>query len=59
MEDFDSWLKHGRDQGLVSDVYCDIHQGRWLTEEEAELFEEGEDPCILTIRVLPRLSAEG
>lgn len=48
---FYEWLKIGIDNEWVSDVVCDTHEGVPMTDEEMSKWDEGEDPCILAIRV--------
>ena len=45
------WLQVGIDNGWVSDAVCDTHEGIPMTEEEMSQWEDGQDPCILAIRV--------
>lgn len=49
--EFYEWLKIGIDNGWVSDAVCDTHEGIPMTNEENNKWEEGEDPCIIAIRV--------
>jgi hypothetical protein len=49
--DFWEWVAYGQVRGWCSDVVCDSHDGVPLTDEEAELWEDGLDPCIRVIRL--------
>lgn len=49
--DFNEWLEYGRGRGWCSEVVCDTHDGLPRTDEEAEAWEEGWDPCLHAIRV--------
>lgn len=50
--DFSEWLALGMSMGWCGPVVCETHDGLPLSaEEESELFEEGNDPCISIIRV--------
>jgi len=44
------WIAHGLERGWAEPPVCSTHD-TWLTEEEAELFWEGADPCIAVMRV--------
>jgi len=50
---FDDWLELGEREGFVTARFCAMHDGLPLTKDEAEGFEEGDDPCIAAIRVKP------
>ncbi len=47
---FADWLDIGIREGFCSIVTCAQH-GSLFTEDEAEQFEEGEDPCIHVVRI--------
>ena len=51
IENFLLWLEEGHKRGWVSDVVCSIHDGTPTTDQEAEMLDDGEDPCIRVIRV--------
>lgn len=48
---FAEWLSEGVRRGWVSEPNCDTHDGPNMTEEEAEAWEEGRDPCMVSMRV--------
>ncbi len=50
--DFANWLEYGMEQGYCTTVYCDTHDGVPLTEAELELWEEGDDPCHHSVRLI-------
>ena len=47
----EGWIAYGVKKGWCSLTYCDTHDGVPLTETESELFDDGSDPCIITIRI--------
>lgn len=49
--EFEIWLKNGYDRGWISDVFCNTHDGAPMTEEEANEWEEGGDPCSFHVKV--------
>jgi len=48
------WLNIGVKAGWVSWPYCATHDGNYeyMTEEEREEWDEGNDPCHVAISVL-------
>ena len=46
-----AWIKTGIDSGYCSELVCSTHTADYLTEEEAESFLDGEDPCAFVLRV--------
>lgn len=50
-DEFYEWLRQGIAAGWVSDVVCDTHEGLPQTDDEADQWDEGLDPCIHGIRV--------
>lgn len=50
--DFDSWMKFGFDKGWISDVFCYTHEGPPMSDEEAEEWDEGGDPCSFQVKVI-------
>ena len=50
----DAWLKIGIKEGWVSKPYCNTHDGgvEYWTEDEAQQWEEGHDPCQTVLRIL-------
>jgi hypothetical protein len=51
VKDFASWMEYGVDKGWVAPGVCMTHDLVPMHPEEAEVFEEGGDPCIPIIRV--------
>jgi hypothetical protein len=48
------WIQYGVAQGWIGNPYCATHDGgdEYWTEEEAEAWNEGGDPCQTVLRVL-------
>ena len=46
-----AWIKTGIDEGYCSELGCSPHPADYLTEEEAESFLDGEDPCAFVLRL--------
>ena len=44
-------MKYGYDKGWISDVFCDTHEGGPMTDEEAQEWDEGGDPCSFHVKV--------
>lgn len=51
LSDFNTWLSHGYDQGWISDVFCNTHDGPPMSDEEAKEWDEGGDPCSFQVRL--------
>jgi hypothetical protein len=50
---FRTWLASGIQNGWVSEVFCNTHEGDpYMTEEEEKEWEEGGDPCCHVIKIL-------
>jgi hypothetical protein len=49
--DFDSWIKFGYEKKWISDVFCNTHDGPFMTDEEIKEWEDGGDPCSFQVRV--------
>ena len=47
------WLRYGVDHGFCSDSVCSTHDGLPVTPDEEAEFEDGGDPCIHVVRLLP------
>lgn len=47
----DEWLAYGVEHKYCSPPVCDTHEGIPLTEEEVSLWDEGEDPCAVAVRI--------
>lgn len=50
-EDFLAWVEEGKKKGWVSAPICATHEGLPNTKKEENEWEEGDDPCILGMRV--------
>ena len=50
---FHDWLALGEMMGFCSAAVCETHDCLPMTEEEQEEFEEGNDPCVLAVRLYP------
>lgn len=50
---FAEWLALGVGQGWVSLPVCAVHNGPPLSESESMAFDDGDDPCVLVLRVWP------
>ena len=47
------WIEIGIDQGWISPGFCFTHEGDpFMTEEEAQDWEDGGDPCCPVFKVL-------
>jgi hypothetical protein len=54
MTTFDDWLEQGIANKWVSDPFCHTHDGDpYMTEEEEKEWEEGGDPCMYVLKLLP------
>lgn len=49
---FDEWMKFGYQNGWISDVFCNTHDGPPLTEEEEKEWDQGGDPCSFHVKVM-------
>lgn len=49
--EFEIWFQNGIERGWISDVFCDTHEGPPLTEEEAQEWDEGGDPCSFHVKI--------
>lgn len=47
----DEWIEIGVKRGWCSPPICEPHDGTPMSKEEAEQFEEGQDPCIHLLRL--------
>lgn len=48
---FDEWHKAGREAGWCSRLICFSHDVG-MSDEEAQMMEDGHDPCVWAVRVL-------
>lgn len=46
----DQWIQYGLDKGYA-ETFCYMHDSAPMEEWEAKDYEEGNDPCIPTLRV--------
>lgn len=46
----EDWVQYGIDHGYV-DTFCYMHDSAPMNDQEAGEYENGEDPCIPTLRV--------
>ncbi len=49
---FDDWMKFGYQNGWISDVFCNTHDGPPLTEEEDQEWDQGGDPCSFHVKLM-------
>lgn len=58
---FRLWLRMGMRMGWVSKPYCATHDGNYeyMTEEEREEWDEGNDPCHVTVSILLKNEYQG
>lgn len=48
----EDWIAYGFDRGWVSNPHCATHDGIMNVGDEADRWEEGEDPCQTILRIL-------
>jgi len=46
------WLQHGINNGYCQPPTCGAHDGTPYSEEEADAYEAGEDPCIYIVKLI-------
>jgi hypothetical protein len=52
-KEFEIWLENGIERGWVTDPFCNTHEGDpYMSEEEAQEWEEGGDPCQVVIKII-------
>lgn len=49
--DFFEWRDLGLANKWISEPFCDTHDTGYMTEEEEQAWENGEDPCMVVFRV--------
>ena len=49
--DFQAWMQYGVNAGRCSLPVCVTHEGLPQTDGEADLWEQGEDPCQHGLRL--------
>lgn len=47
----DEWIELGVKMGWCSPPICEPHDGLPMSEDEAQQYEEGHDPCLHLIRL--------
>lgn len=45
------WLRLGYTEGFCSEVVCDLHNGPPFTGNEEERHIDGDDFCVLVVRI--------
>jgi hypothetical protein len=50
--DVQSWYDYGLKKKWVTEVFCDTHEGPPMSDEEAQEWEEGNDPCSFHIKFI-------
>jgi hypothetical protein len=50
---YEDWVQTGVDRGWIHTPVCATHDGIPRTEAEAEALEDGDDPCMIVLRVAP------
>ena len=45
------WLAYGQTEGFCSKVVCDLHDGPPFANDEQDRHIEGEDFCVLVVRI--------
>lgn len=48
------WIQYGVSRGWCGDAYCATHDGgmEYWTEDEAQQWNDGGDPCQTVVRIL-------
>ena len=50
--EFSIWLGNGIERGWVTEPFCNAHTGDpYMTEEEAQEWEDGGDPCMYVLKI--------
>jgi hypothetical protein len=49
--DYFEWRDLGISKGWISEPFCDTHDAGFMTEEEEQAWEKGEDPCMFVFRI--------
>jgi len=49
--DYFDWRDIGINNGWISEPFCDTHDAKFLTDEEEQAWENGEDPCMMVFRI--------
>jgi hypothetical protein len=52
-KEFGIWLENGIERGWITEPFCNTHEGdSYMSEEEAQEWEEGGDPCQVVIKIV-------
>jgi len=49
--DFFEWRDLGIANKWISEPFCDTHDSGYMTDEEEQAWENGEDPCMMVFRI--------
>ena len=49
--DYFDWRDLGIANGWISEPFCDTHDVGYMTDEEEQAWENGEDPCMFVFRI--------
>ena len=49
--DFFEWRDLGIANKWISEPFCDTHDTGYMTDEEEQAWENGEDPCMMVFRI--------
>jgi hypothetical protein len=49
--DYFDWRDLGIVNGWISEPFCDTHDSGYMTEEEQQEWESGNDPCMMVFRI--------
>jgi hypothetical protein len=52
----DEWLQYGIDRGYCTPTCCATHDGIYITADEEEQTQEGDDPCVHVTRLSHELA---
>lgn len=50
-ETFEAWLEYGYRRGWCGPPVCDMHDGLPYSQEEADRWDSGDEPCIHILRL--------
>jgi len=52
-KEFEIWINNGIERGWITEPFCNTHEGDpYMSEEEAQEWEEGGDPCQVVIKII-------
>lgn len=52
--DIVDWIAYGVERGFCSPACCSTHDGLPMSDEEEQEFEDGWDPCLHALRIIPQ-----